>query len=65
MLTEILLLILLLIISAYFSSTEMAYIAANKLKLEVKTRKKDLLSKNVAYYLSKQKYFFLHNSSRQ
>lgn len=58
MLTEILLLILLLVISAYFSSTEMAYIAANKLKLEVKTRKKDLLSKNVAYYLSKPNIFF-------
>lgn len=58
MLTEILLLILLLVISSYFSSTEMAYIAANKLKLEVKTRKKDLLSKNVAYYLSKPNIFF-------
>lgn len=58
MLTEILLLILLLILSAYFSSTEMAYIAANKLKLEVKARKKDFLSKNVAYYLNKPNTFF-------
>lgn len=58
MLTEILLLILLLILSAYFSSTEMAYIAANKLKLEVKARKKDFLSKNVAYYLNNPNTFF-------
>lgn len=58
MLTEILLLILLLILNAYFSSTEMAYIAANKLKLEVKARKKDFLSKNVAYYLNNPNTFF-------
>lgn len=58
MLTEILLLILLLILIAYFSSTEMAYIAANKLKLEVKARKKDFLSKNVAYYLNNPNTFF-------
>lgn len=58
MVTEILLLIVLLILSAYFSSTEMAYIAANKLKLEVKTRKKDLVARNVAYYLNNPNTFF-------
>lgn len=58
MFTEILLLILLLILSAYFSSTEIAYIAANKLKLEVRTRKKNLIAKNVAYYLNHPNIFF-------
>lgn len=58
MFTEIFLLIILLVLSAYFSSTEMAYIAANKLKLEVKTRKKDLVSKNVAYYINNPNTFF-------
>ncbi|BDQ02430.1 hemolysin family protein [Ignavibacterium sp.] len=58
MVTEILLLIVLLILSAYFSSTEIAYIAANKLKLEVKTRKKDLVARNVAYYLNNPNTFF-------
>lgn len=58
MLTEIFLLIILLLLSAYFSSTEMAYIAANKLKLEVKTRKKNLIAKNVAYYLNNPNTFF-------
>ncbi|AFH49814.1 Hemolysin-like protein [Ignavibacterium album JCM 16511] len=58
MFTEIFLLIILLVLSAYFSSTEMAYIAANKLKLEVKTRKKDLISKNVAYYINNPDTFF-------
>lgn len=58
MITEILLLLILLILSAYFSSTEMAYIAANKLKLEVKARKKDFISRNIAYYLNNPNTFF-------
>ncbi len=58
MFTEILLLVVLLVLSAYFSSTELAYIAANKLKLEVKTRKKNLIARNVAYYLNNPNTFF-------
>ncbi|GMU94740.1 MULTISPECIES: hemolysin family protein [Ignavibacterium] len=58
MITEILLLIVLLLLSAYFSSTEMAYIAANKLKLEVKARKKNFIANNVAYYLNNPNTFF-------
>lgn len=58
MIAEIVLLFVLLILSAYFSSTEMAYIAANKLKLEVKTKKKDLLSRNISYYLNNPNIFF-------
>lgn len=58
MITEIILLFVLLILSAYFSSTEMAYIAANKLKLEVKTKKKDLISRNISYYLNNPNIFF-------
>ncbi len=58
MFTEIILLAVLLTLSAYFSSTEMAYIAANKLKLELKTKKKDLFAKNVAYYFNNPNIFF-------
>ncbi|MGQ9799060.1 MAG: hemolysin family protein [Ignavibacterium sp.] len=58
MIAEIVLLFVLLILSAYFSSTEMAYIAANKLKLEVKTKKKNLLSRNISYYLNNPNIFF-------
>jgi CBS domain containing-hemolysin-like protein len=36
----------------------MAYIASNKLKLEVKTRKKDFLSRNISYYLNNPNIFF-------
>ncbi|MEJ5261675.1 MAG: hemolysin family protein [Ignavibacterium sp.] len=58
MFTEIVLLFILLILSAYFSSTELAYIAANKLKLEVKTKKKNIFSKSVSYYLNNPNVFF-------
>lgn len=58
MVTEIVLLFILLILSAYFSSTELAYIAANKLKLEVKTKKKNIFSKSVSYYLNNPNVFF-------
>ncbi|WP_337872201.1 hemolysin family protein [Ignavibacterium sp.] len=58
MITEILLLFILLILSAYFSSTEMAYIAANKLKLEVKTKKKDLIARNISHYLNNPNVLF-------
>lgn len=58
MIAEIFLLFVLLILSAYFSSTEMAYIAANKLKLEVKTKKKDFISRNISYYLNNPNIFF-------
>lgn len=58
MIAEIVLLFVLLILSAYFSSTEMAYIAANKLKLEVKTKKKNLISRNISYYLNNPNIFF-------
>lgn len=58
MIAEIVLLFVLLILSAYFSSTEMAYIAANKLKLEVKTKKKDFISRNISYYLNNPNIFF-------
>lgn len=58
MVNEIVLLFILLILSAYFSSTELAYIAANKLKLEVKTKKKNIFSKSVSYYLNNPNVFF-------
>lgn len=58
MVYEILLLILLLFISAYFSSTEMAYISANKLKLEIKSKKKNIYSKALKYFFDKPQDLF-------
>lgn len=58
MITEITLLLILLLLSAFFSSSEMAYIASNKLKLEIKSRKKDFFSENIIYFLSQPEKFF-------
>lgn len=58
MIIEISLLLILLLFSAFFSSAEMAYIASNKLKVEVKARKKDLFGGSVSYFLKKPDTFF-------
>ena len=42
MIQDFILLIILLFFSAYFSGTELAFIVSNKLKIEVKARKKIL-----------------------
>mgnify|MGYP000670661649 FL=1 len=48
---EILGILVLLLCSAYFSATEMAYITSNKLKLELKSKKKNFSSKTLKYFL--------------
>lgn len=58
MLFEIFLLLVLLVLSAYFSSTEMAYITANKLKLELKSKKNNFYSKTIKYFLQNPQSFF-------
>lgn len=51
-------LLLLLLFSAYFSATEMAYITSNKLKLELKSKRKNLSSKTIKYYLQNPENFY-------
>ncbi|MCS7053889.1 MAG: hemolysin family protein [Ignavibacterium sp.] len=58
MLFEILSLIILLIISGYFSSTEMAYLSSNKLKLELKSNKKGFISNTIKFFLQQPQKFF-------
>lgn len=55
---EFFFLFLLLLCSAYFSATEMAYITSNKLKLELKSKRKNLSSKTVNYYLQNPEDFY-------
>ena len=55
---EILLLIILLILSGYFSSTELAFVVANKIKLEIRARQKKLAAKNAVYFLKNTQIFF-------
>lgn len=58
MLGESILLIVLIFLSAFFSSAEMAYITSNKIKIEIKARKNNLSAKNAQYFLSNPGIFF-------
>ncbi len=55
---EIILLILLILISGFFSGTEIAFIVANKIKIEVKANKKNLAARNALYFINHPRTFF-------
>ncbi len=55
---ELILLILLLILSGFFSGTEMAYIVSSKLKIEIKARKKNPAALSAHYFKSHPQTFF-------
>lgn len=55
---ELVLLIILLLFSGFFSGTEMAYIISNKLKIEIKARKKDTAAISAHYFNSNPQTFF-------
>ncbi len=55
---EFILLVLLLFMSAYFAGTEIAYIVANKLKIEIKARKKNPAAQSVKYFITHPQTFF-------
>lgn len=55
---ELILLIILLILSGFFSGTEMAYIVSSKLKIEIKARKKNPAALSAHYFNSHPQTFF-------
>ncbi|MHB1688167.1 MAG: hemolysin family protein [Ignavibacteriaceae bacterium] len=55
---DILILILLLIFSAFFSGSEIAFVVSNKLKLEVKARRNKLSAKSALYYIKNPQEFY-------
>jgi len=55
---EIILLIVLLLLSGFFSGSEIAYVVANKLKIEIKARKKSTAAKSAKYFVSNPQSFF-------
>ena len=58
MIQDFIVLIILLFFSAYFSGTEMAFIVSNKLKIEVRARKKNIAAQSAFYFVKDQKSFF-------
>ncbi|MFC2134892.1 hemolysin family protein [Bacteroidota bacterium] len=55
---EIIGLILLLILSGFFSSSELAFVVANKVKIELRSRKNNLTARNAHYFVDKPHIFF-------
>ncbi|HRN25708.1 MAG: HlyC/CorC family transporter [Ignavibacteriaceae bacterium] len=58
MIQDFILLIILIFFSAYFSSTEMAYIVANKLKIEVRARKKNIAAQSAFHFVKDPQQFY-------
>ncbi len=52
------LLLVLLFLSAFLSSAEMAFVSANKLKIEVKSRKNNIKAKSINYFVKNPHKFF-------
>jgi putative hemolysin len=58
MIEQFILLVILLLLSGFFAGTELAFIVANKLKIEVKARQKKLTAKNALYFINHPETFF-------
>ena len=55
---KIIYLIILVALSAFFSGTELAFVVANKLKIEVRARKKNLAALSAKYFINHSQNFF-------
>ncbi|NWG28785.1 MAG: HlyC/CorC family transporter [Ignavibacteriaceae bacterium] len=55
---QILYMLLFVILSAFFSGTELAFVVANKIKIEVRARKKNLAALNAKYFVNHPQNFF-------
>lgn len=58
MTTEFLLIIILLLLSGFFSGSELAYVVANKIKVEVKARKKNPATRSALHFINNPQEFF-------
>ena len=58
MINDLLILIILLVFSAFFSASEIAFILSNKIKLEIKARKKNLAAQSALYFSQNPQNFF-------
>lgn len=56
--SELAILIGLIILSGFFSSSELAFVVTNKIKIDLKARKNNLPSKNALYFVKNPENFF-------
>lgn len=55
---QLLMLLIFLLMSAFFSSAEIAYVVSNKLKIEIKSRKKNIAAESASYFIKHPQDFF-------
>jgi putative hemolysin len=55
---ELIYLLILILLSGFFSGTELAFVVANKLKIEVRARKKNLSALSAQYFINHPQNFF-------
>lgn len=55
---EFFVLIILILLSAFFSASELAFVVANKIKIELRARKNKLAAKSAHYFIGKPRDFF-------
>ncbi|HEX2867819.1 MAG TPA: hemolysin family protein [Ignavibacteriales bacterium] len=58
MIVQLAVLILLIVLSAFFSSAEFAFVVANRIKFEIKARKDNLAGKIAIYFFKESQMFF-------
>lgn len=56
--SDLIILLILLLLSAFFSASELAFIVANKLKIELRARKNNLSAKQAFYFNQNPQMFF-------
>ena len=55
---ELIVLIILLLLSGFFSSSEIAFVVANKIKIEIRARNNSLTAKNARFFVKNPQIFF-------
>jgi putative hemolysin len=58
MINDIFLLVILVVICAFFSGSEIAFVTGNKLKIEIKARKKSFAAQSALYFTNNPQNFF-------
>jgi putative hemolysin len=58
MLQDVLILIVLIIASGFFSGSEMAYVVANKIKIEIRARKQNFAAQSAFFFTNNPQSFF-------